>query len=149
MFVKYLVAIVLLLTAILLNLFLPGQIQEMARVINEESFKVTLLGIFGTILFGLLIIISAITIIGSPISILILGLVLIGMIVGFNGLAYLIGDQLSRILAIKVNKDLTIGILGICNLILVWFIPIIGSLLFLLFCTLGFGAIIFKILPLE
>ncbi|MBM7624077.1 hypothetical protein [Sporohalobacter salinus] len=149
MFVKYLVAIVLLLTTILFNYFLPRQIKEIARVINEESFKASLLGIFSSILFGLLIVISAITIIGSSISILILCLVLIGAIIGLNGFAYLVGKQLTEVLTIEINKDLTTGILGICSLILLWFIPIVGSILFLLFFLLSFGAIIFRILVLE
>lgn len=149
MFFKYLVAIVLLLTTILLNLFLPRQIQKIAQVINDESLRVSLLGISGSVLFGLLIVISAITIIGSGISILVLGLVLIGTIIGLNGLGYLIGSQLSEVFTIEIDKDLTIGILGSCSLIVVWFIPIIGGLLFLLFCMLGFGAVIFRILPLK
>jgi hypothetical protein len=149
MFMKYLIAIFLLLTNVLFSFLISEHIKSLSKVITDDFFKVSILGILGLILFSLLIIITAVTIIGSTVSILLLIIVLIVIVLGLNGLAYLIGEKISDVIAIRISSDLTIGIIGMVSLVLFWFIPILGSLFLSILAILSFGAVLYNILPIE
>lgn len=149
MFAKYLVSIVLLLTSLLFNLAIPEHIKSIAKIVSEDFIKVSVLGILGLISFALLIIITALTIVGSIISILLSSLVLLGVIIGLNGLAHLIGERISNIIAMKIDTNITISLAGMIVIVLIWFVPILGGLTLLFLAMLGFGAIIYSILPLR
>ncbi|SDC80137.1 MULTISPECIES: hypothetical protein [unclassified Candidatus Frackibacter] len=149
MFIKYLVAIILLLLSILLNLLIPKQINSIADTVTNDFIKVALIGVTSLLLFNLLIIITAFTIIGSAFSLLLLSLLLAGIFIGLNGMAYLIGKQLSKLITIKIDSQITLSIFGMSLIALCWFIPIIGGLFLIVLATLGFGAIIYNLLPLK
>ncbi|SJZ59082.1 hypothetical protein [Selenihalanaerobacter shriftii] len=149
MFTKYLIGIILFLMSILLNLTVSSQIKSIGKTVSTNLIKSSLLGALGLLLMLLLVIISAISIIGSIISLLLLIVIVFGIILGLNGIAWLIGEKIAELLAIKIDKDITVSILGMSLLILFWFIPILGGLFLGILAILGFGAVIYNILPLR
>jgi hypothetical protein len=135
-------AIAMLLVAILVVYLLGGRLPQMSASITARPLESGVIGLATWVILPLLAIITFITIIGIPISLMIL-LVLIPVVglVGHIVAGHWVGSWLTRSTGWKIGTLLTV-IIGIVLLWIIGLVPFIGGLVTFIATMMGTGAFI-------
>jgi len=128
---------------IILKLF-PFSVAVVDRVIGDSTAIKALMGFILIIATVVLIIVSAVTVVGLPLA-MILGLFFIAALMLTNlFVSYSLGSKISAALKPDLN-DMLVFTIGYAILNVLFVIPYVGGLIKLVSVSLGFGAILYAL----
>ena len=117
---------------------------------NKSIIKNTVMGFLLIILFVVVILLSAITVVGMPVSAFGLLVLLIGLILASIVVSFTLGKKILELLGRKSSGDINnissflIGF-AILNLLYIVPIPYFGQIVQVIVTTMGFGAICYTV----
>ena len=135
---------------IILVKLLPKQFDSVRLVMKKSIIKNTVVGFLLIILFVVVIVLSAITVVGMPVSAFGLLVLLIGLILSSLMVSFAIGKKILELLGRKSSGDLhnissfLIGFV-ILNLLYAVPIPYFGQIVQVIVTSMGFGAIYYAV----
>jgi len=132
----------LLLIGILIIYFMPGFIEKTDKIIRTRTLLSIISGITGLIIIPIASILIIITIVGIPISLMILALYIMGLYISKIFIGVTLGQYILKISGRKKQTKYLCLVVGLVALELIFIIPFIGSLAKLIALVLGFGALI-------
>lgn len=142
---KIIPVIGLIALAMLFAVIMPKELNKIATVAKNEPVIMFMWGLLGIILIiplALMLLISIVGIALIPLEIL---AVFLASLIGYVAVSVLIGK---RILRAMKNDDPNIVLSALIGILLLWLvglIPFFGTLVKVLACTIGFGAVIIAI----
>ncbi len=135
---------------IILVKLLPNQFNSVRLVMKKSIIKNTMVGFLLIILFVVVIVLSAITVVGLPVSAFGLLVLLIGLILSSLIVSFAIGKKILELLGRKSSGDINnissflIGF-AILNLLYMVPIPYFGQIAQVIVTSIGFGAIYYTV----
>jgi len=133
--------VVKLIFFLILILLFPKKIQQISEKIELEAGKCFLYGLLGTILIIPVALLLLVSIIGIPFIAAEILLIIAAVIMGYAGVALLLGRKIKTETKVLMGASLLVqALIGVLIIELLKLIPIIGMLLILLVYTFGFGA---------
>ncbi len=132
----------LLLIGFLIIYFMPGFIERTDKIIRTRTLASIISGITGLIIIPIVSILMIITIIGIPISLMILALYIMGLYISKIFIGITLGQYILKISGRKKQTKYLCLIVGLVSLELLFMIPFISCLAKLIALVLGFGALI-------
>ncbi len=132
----------LLLIGFLIIYFMPGFIERTDKIIRTRTLTSIISGITGLIIIPIVSILMIITIIGIPISLMILALYIMGLYISKIFIGITLGQYILKISGRKKQTKYLCLIVGLVALELLFMIPFISCLAKLIALVLGFGALI-------
>lgn len=135
---------------IILVKLLPNHFDSVRLVMKKSVIKNTVVGFLLIILFVVVIVLSAITVVGMPVSAFGLLVLLIGLILSSLMASFAIGKKILELLGRKSSGDINnissflIGF-AILNLLYIVPIPYFGQLAQVIVTSIGFGAIYYTV----
>ncbi|MBN1380309.1 MAG: hypothetical protein JXA41_01415 [Deltaproteobacteria bacterium] len=136
---SFLVFIGFSLLALLMTVLFPDSIRQIADIMQQNTFKVFLSGIFGLIMIVPLAVLLAVSVVGIVLIPLEMILVACAVLVGVTALSQLVGRRISSLM--KKSRRGIIGetLLGLLILWLIGWLPYVGVMLkaFVLILALG------------
>jgi len=142
---KFIPVIGLIALAMLFAVILPKELNKVATVAKNEPIIMFLWGVLGAILIFPLALMLLISIVGIALIPLEILAVFLASLIGYVAVSIIIGK---RILRAMKNDDPNIifsALIGILVLWLVGLIPFFGTLVKVIACTIGFGAVIIAV----
>ena len=142
---KFIPVIGLIALAMLFAVIMPKELNKIATVAKNEPVIMFLWGLLGVILIiplALMLLISIVGIALIPLEIL---AVFLASLIGYVAVSVLIGR---RVLRAMKNDDPNIVLSALIGILLLWLvglIPFFGTLVKIIACTVGFGAVIIAI----
>jgi hypothetical protein len=135
---------------IILVKLLPIQFDSVRLVMNKSIIKNTVVGFLLIILFVVVIVLSAITVVGMPVSAFGVLVLLIGLILSSLMVSFALGKKILELLGRKSSGDINnissflIGF-AILNLLYIAPIPYFGQIVQVIVTSMGFGAICYTV----
>lgn len=142
---RFIPIIGLIALAMLLTVIMPKELNKVASVARDEPVIMFLWGLLGAILIiplALMLLISIVGIALIPLEIL---AVFLASLIGYIAVSIIIGKRVLRALK-NDNPNIVLStLIGILLLWLVGLIPFFGTLVKVIACTIGFGAVIIAV----
>ncbi|MCK5063563.1 MAG: hypothetical protein KAI51_04005, partial [Candidatus Aenigmarchaeota archaeon] len=132
----------LLIIGFLIIYFMPGFIERTDKIIRTRTLISIISGITGLIIIPILSILIIITIVGIPISLMMLALYIMGLYLSKIFISVTLGQYILKISGRKKQTKYLCLIVGLVALELLFVTPYIGSLAKMITLPLGFGALI-------
>ena len=135
---------------IILVKLLSNQFEAVSLVMKESIIKHTVVGFLLIILFVIVIVLSAITVIGMPVSAFGLLVLLIGIILSSLMVSFAIGKKILKLMGRKSSGDISnissflIGF-AILNILYIVPIPYFGQIVQAIVTSIGFGSIYYAV----
>lgn len=135
---------------IILVKLLPNHFETVRLVMNKSIIKNTVVGFLLIVLFVVVILLSAITVVGIPISAFGVLVLLIGLILSSIMVSFALGKKILELLGRKSSGDINnissflIGF-AILNLLYIVPIPYFGQIVQVIVTAMGFGAIYYTV----
>lgn len=135
---------------VMLVKLLPNQFVSVRLVMKKSLIKNTVIGFLLIILFVVVIILSAITIVGMPVSAFGLLILLIGLTFSSLIVSFALGKKILELLGQKSSRDINnissflIGFV-IINLLYIVPIPYFGQIAQVIVVSMGFGSIYYAV----
>jgi len=135
---------------VILVKLLPNQFDSVRLVMKKSIIKNTIVGFLLIILFVVVIVLSAITVVGMPVSAFGLLVLLIGLILSSLMVSFAIGKKILKLLGRESSGDINnissflIGFV-LLNLLYIVPIPYVGQIAQVIVTSLGFGTIYYTI----
>ena len=135
---------------IILVKLLPIQFDSVRLVMNKSIIKNTVVGFLLIILFVVVIVLSAITVVGMPVSAFGVLVLLIGLILSSLMVSFALGKKILELLGRKSSGDINnissflIGF-AILSLLYIAPIPYFGQIVQVIVTSMGFGAICYTV----
>ena len=135
---------------VILVKLLPVQFEAVRMVMNKSLIKNTVIGFLLIILFVVVIILSAITVVGMPVAAFGILVLLVGLILSSLVVSFAIGKKILKLLGQKSSRDInniTSFLIGfvILNLLYIVPIPYFGQVAQTIVISMGFGAIYYAV----
>ncbi len=135
---------------IILVKMLPNQFDAVRLVIRKSIIKNTVVGFLLIVLFVVVIVLSAITVVGLPVSAFGLLVLLMGLTLSSLMISFALGKKILELLGRKSSRDINnissflIGFV-ILNLLYLVPIPYFGQIAQVIVTSIGFGAIYYTV----
>jgi hypothetical protein len=136
---------------IILVKLLPNQFDSVRLVMKKSIIKNTVVGFLLIILFVVVIVLSAITVVGMPVSAFGLLILLIGLILSSLMVSFVIGKKILGLLGRKSSggdiNNISSFLIGFALLNLLYIVPIpyFGQIAQVIVTSMGFGAIYYTV----
>jgi uncharacterized spore protein YtfJ len=131
-----------LVLALLMAVFLSRQITAVAAMLQENYLRAGVVGLLGYGIVYLLAVVFAVSIIGIPLSVVLLLLVWAVSLFGIVSIALLVGQQCAAALRRPPYADVVLVLIGGLVLGIVRVIPVLGWIVWLILSVVGFGAVL-------
>ncbi len=128
--------------ALLIAVFLPRQITAVAAMLQDNYLRAGMTGLLGYGIVYLLAVVFAVSIIGIPLSVVLLLLVWAVSLFGTVSIALLVGQQCAAALRRPPYADVVLVLIGGLVLGMVRVIPVLGWVVWLILSVFGFGAVL-------
>lgn len=132
----------LLALALLVVALLPGSIDLISKSVRQNTLKVILSGILGTLVVIPLAVFLVITVIGIPLVVLEILLIGCAMFVGYIAMALFLGDRLAAAFNRPGLNMLWMTSMGLVILWVIGWVPFVGPAVKSVAAVLGFGAVL-------
>ena len=135
---------------VILVKLLPNQFDAVRLVLKKSVIKNTVVGFLLIILFVVVIILSAITVVGLPVSAFGLLVLLVGLILSSLIVSFAIGKKILELLGRRSSRDtnnISSFLIGfvILNLLYIVPLPYFGQIAQVIVTSIGFGAIYYTV----
>ncbi len=135
---------------IILIKLLPNLFDSVRLVMNKSIIKSTVVGFLLIILFVVVIVLSAITVVGMPVSAFGVLVLLIALILSSIVVSFALGKKILELLGRKSSGDInniSSFLIGFVILSLLYIVPIpyFGQIVQVIVTTMGFGAIYYTV----
>jgi uncharacterized spore protein YtfJ len=129
-------------SAVLITVFLPDQISEVAKTSRERPLHTGLTGLlgFGGVLF--LAILFAASVIGLPLTVLLLVLTWVLSLLGVVGIAWIVGEKCIAAFSATRHSGTVYVVIGGILLAILRVIPFFGWVIWFLLGVFGFGGVV-------
>jgi hypothetical protein len=135
---------------IILVKLLPNQFESVRLVMNKSIIKNTVVGFLLIIFFVVVIVLSAITVVGIPVSAFGVLILLIGLILSSLMVSFTLGKKILKLLGRKSSgniNNISSFLIGFAILNLLYLVPIpyFGQIAQVIVTSMGFGAIYYTV----
>ena len=128
--------------ALLVGVFLPQQVYAVTMTLQENMLRTGLIGMLSYGVAFILAIVFAVSIIGIPLSMIVLVLIWALTLLGLIGIASIVGHRVARVLWRADASQIVAILLGGVLLGIVRVIPVLGWVAWLVLGIFGFGAVV-------
>jgi hypothetical protein len=135
----------LLALALLVVALLPGAMDLMSNCVRQNTLKVILSGILGTLVVIPLAVFLVITVIGIPLVVLEMMLIGCAMFIGYIAMALFLGGRLAAAFNRPGLNMLWMTSMGLVILWVIGWVPFVGPAVKSIAAVLGFGALLVTI----
>ena len=128
--------------ALLIGVFLPNKVSEMASTLRED---LVWSGIIGSLFYGVAVLLTtmfALSLVGIPLALVIIILTCALTMFGTVGIASLLGRSLANAIKRKEISDLVIVLMGGTIMGMLGIIPVLGWISWTLAGVFGFGVVL-------
>lgn len=139
--IKFFNLIILFGAGALVLAFMPENIKTMTFELKKDPFRKLLIGFLTMILVPVVILLTAISIIGLPLIPFVILALVISKFIGYTSVAFYTGSRIKEQSSLNTNTLLEL-FLGMIVLWLISFIPFIGFLSYLIVTMLALGLVI-------
>jgi len=139
-----LAAIGFLILGLLLVRFLPGPFSAVVREVERSPIVLTVLGFIAIIATAIVLLIVAVTVIGIPIALVGGLLFIVALMISSLFVAYALGDAITSRAGWTPGR-MGIFVLGFVILQILFFIPLLGTIVQIVAVSLGYGGLLYAL----
>lgn len=143
--IRFIPVIGLIALAALFAVLMPKELNKVASIAKNEPVVMFMWGLLGAILIVPLAIMLLISIVGIALIPLEILAVFLASLIGYIAVSILVGKRILRAMKNDDPNIILSALIGILLLWLVGLIPFFGTLVKVMACTIGFGAVIIAV----
>lgn len=121
--------------------FMPNHQKNMANAVKKEPWRKLFIGIIASLLIPVVILLTALTIIGIPLIPVVIFLIAAAKFIGYVAIVYIVGERIAGIGKADMSIYLQL-LLGVAALWILNIIPIFGIIAYLVVTFIALGAVI-------